>query len=71
MAKLISFPRYSHDGRRHLEINGTTWSWWVKQLLPLTYRGYYTPQADGIERFQVFRMWLGRPFDIETVKVQS
>jgi hypothetical protein len=39
--------------------------WHLKQLLPLTYRTWYAEQ--GVWHFTVWRMWLGRCFDITDV----
>ena len=44
--------------------------WIIKQLFPLTYRTYYSDQ-EGQRYFCVWRMWLGRCFDVEHVKVAS
>lgn len=41
--------------------------WALKQLLPLTYRSFYTEA--GRTHFCVWRMWLGRCFDIDDVIV--
>lgn len=41
--------------------------WAARQLLPLTYRSHY--HADGQQHFTVWRMWLGRVFDIDDVVV--
>lgn len=71
MAKLISFPRYEYDGKRHLEIRGTTATWLFKQILPLTYHGVYTSVDDGGERLDVFRMWLGRVRSCKTYKLTA
>ncbi len=40
-------------------------SWTRKQLFPLTYRTRY--EEDGVRHFCVWRMWLGRCFDIDDV----
>lgn len=37
--------------------------WYLKQLLPLTYRARYT-DAKG-KHFVVWKMWLGRSFAID------
>ena len=37
--------------------------WYLKQLLPLTYRTTYS--CDHVRRFVVWRMWFGRCFDID------
>lgn len=42
-------------------------TWYFKQLLPLTYRTTYT--EDGQRHFTVWRMWMGRCFDIDDVIV--
>lgn len=44
--------------------------WHLKQLLPLTYRTRYT-DSDGHRHFCVWRMWLGRCFAIDDVKVAA
>ena len=44
-------------------------SWYVKQLLPLTYRSRYT--QDGKEMFCVFNMWFGKVFNSETVEIKG
>jgi len=38
--------------------------WYLKQLVPLTYRSHYST-ADGMKHFAVWRMWWGRCFSIE------
>lgn len=38
-------------------------TWYLKQLLPLTYRTHYG--KDGKEMFCVWRMWFGKCFDVE------
>lgn len=40
--------------------------WYLKQLLPLTYRSFYR-DANG-PRFAVWRMWFGRVFDLDDVR---
>ena len=42
--------------------------WYLKQLLPLTYRSHYMDSA-GQKRFVVWRMWFGKCFDVETVAI--
>lgn len=42
-------------------------TWYLKQLLPLTYRTTYG--RDGRQHFTVWRMWFGRCFDIDDVVV--
>ncbi len=37
--------------------------WYLKQLLPLTYRTRYSDDAG--RHFCVWRMWLGRSFQID------
>lgn len=42
--------------------------WYLKQLLPFTYRTRYTIEVDGRaaeQHFVVWRMWLGRSFQID------
>lgn len=41
--------------------------WYLKQLLPLTYRSHYS-DAEG-RHFCVWRMWMGRCFEIDDVVV--
>lgn len=41
--------------------------WYLKQLLPLTYRSQYG--EGGQERFCVWRMWLGRCFAIDDMAI--
>jgi hypothetical protein len=43
--------------------------WYVKQLLPLTYRSRYT--QDGKNMFCVFNMWLGKIFNSDTVEIKG
>jgi len=42
--------------------------WYLKQLLPLTYRSRYLA-SDSCQRFCVWRMWLGRCFAIDDILV--
>ena len=42
--------------------------WMLRQLLPLTYRTTYGTM-DGKTHFCVWRMWLGRVFDVDRVTV--
>lgn len=44
-------------------------TWYLRQLLPLTYRTTYT--HDGERHFCVWRMWLGRSFDIDDVVIEG
>jgi hypothetical protein len=37
--------------------------WYLKQLLPLTYRTTYS--QSGKEDFTVWKMWFGRCYDVE------
>jgi hypothetical protein len=39
--------------------------WYLRQLLPLTYRSRYT--ENGRRHFAVWRMWFGRVFDHDDV----
>ena len=39
--------------------------WTLKQLVPLTYRSHY--EKDGAHHFCVWRMWMGKCFDIDDV----
>ncbi len=41
--------------------------WLIKQLVPLTYRTTYI--EDGKRHFCVWKMWMGRQFDIDDVLV--
>jgi len=41
--------------------------WYVKQLLPLTYRTQYVEKSET--HFCVWRMWFGRCFDIYDVAI--
>ena len=43
------------------------WIWYLKQLLPITYRTTYG--EGGRKHFTVWRMWFGRCFDVEDVLV--
>lgn len=43
--------------------------WYLKQLLPLTYRTRFV--QDGEAHFVVWRMWLGRSFQIDDVIVKQ
>jgi len=38
-------------------------SWYLKQLLPLVYVSKFTDEAN-IKRLCIWRMWLGRCFDV-------
>lgn len=42
--------------------------WIVRQSLPLTYRSHYH-NSEGEKLFAVWRMWFGRVFDYDCVKV--
>lgn len=42
--------------------------WYVKQLVPLTYRTHYGDQ-DGVRHFCVWKMWLGRCYAIDDVVI--
>lgn len=37
--------------------------WYLRQLLPLTYRTHYTETDRGLRHFAVWRMWFGHVFD--------
>ena len=37
--------------------------WYIKQLLPLTYRTIYT--EEGLKYFCVWNMWFGRSYNID------
>lgn len=43
--------------------------WYLKQLLPLTYRTTYT--ENGQRHFSVWRMWFGRCFDIDDYMIKG
>lgn len=45
--------------------------WHLRQLLPLTYRTQYGNPADDTRHFVVWRMWLGRCFDVDDVVVRG
>lgn len=42
--------------------------WYLRQLVPTTYRTRYVDDA-GLRHFTVWRMWLGRSFDVDDVVV--
>lgn len=42
--------------------------WYLKQLLPLTYRSNYS--VDGKRQFAVWNMWLGRCYNVTRVNVK-
>lgn len=47
--------------------------WLFRQLLPLTYRSHYLVSMDGgepVPHFTVWKMWLGRSYDIDDVVVR-
>ncbi len=44
--------------------------WYLRQLFPLTYRTYYDDEK-GASHFVVWRMWLGRCFDIDDVLISD
>jgi len=44
--------------------------WYLKQLLPLTYRSRYT-DSSGHRHLAVWRMWWGRVFDHDDVIIAS
>ena len=41
--------------------------WYLKQLLPLTYRSHYT--QDNKKHFTVWNMWFGRCFNVDDVLI--
>lgn len=41
--------------------------WLLRQLLPLTYRSHF--HIEGQHYFAVWRMWLGRTFDMEYLQI--
>jgi len=44
--------------------------WYLKQLLPLTYRTNYTDE-DGSYHYTVWNMWFGRCFNIDDYIVNT
>ena len=44
--------------------------WYLKQLLPLSYRSHYGDSA-GQKWFAVWRMSFGRCFDVEVIQKQK
>jgi hypothetical protein len=42
--------------------------WYLKQLLPFTYRSHYF-DSEHEPHLAVWRMWLGRCFDVEDVVI--
>lgn len=42
--------------------------WYLKQLLPLTYRSKYQ-DSEGNKHFTVWRMWFGKCFNIDDVVI--
>ena len=53
-------------GQTHEGLLGRT-AWYLRQLMPMTYRSTYR-DVDG-KHFTVWRMWLGRCFDVDDVLV--
>lgn len=43
--------------------------WYVKQLVPLTYRTEY--RENGEKHFCVWKMWMGRSYHIDDVVVEA
>lgn len=43
--------------------------WYLKQLLPLTYRTWY--RENGVQHFCVWNMWMGRCYNIDDVVVND
>lgn len=43
--------------------------WYLKQLFPLTYRSYH--REGGKYYFSVFKMWFGRCYKIDKVRIYS
>ena len=41
--------------------------WYLKQLLPLTYRASF--EFEGKKIFSVWRMWFGKVFDLEEFEI--
>ena len=50
-------------------MKGTGIVWYLKQLLPLTYRSRYA--EGGKEIFCVWNMWFGRCFNVESYEVKG
>jgi len=42
--------------------------WYLKQLLPLTYRSKY--KEKGVKYFCVWSMWFGKSYNIDTFEVK-
>ena len=51
------------------ERRGTGIKWYIKQLLPLTYRTKYRKAGKMV--FCVWNMWLGRCFNIEEYEIKE
>lgn len=43
--------------------------WYLRQLLPLTYRSHYT--HDGIKMFSVWNMWMGKVYNHDSMAIVS
>ena len=43
--------------------------WYLRQLLPLTYRSHYRT-SDGTKQFDVWNMWFGRVFNHESYTIK-
>ncbi|WP_117161453.1 hypothetical protein [Paraliobacillus sp. X-1268] len=43
--------------------------WYLKQLIPLTYRTKYT--EDGVKYFTVWKMWLGKCYEVDSYEVKN
>lgn len=43
-------------------------AWYVKQLLPLTYRSNYRDEK-GNQYFEVWKMWFGKVYDAEAYDI--
>lgn len=44
--------------------------WYIKQLLPLTYRTEYKTE-DGQRWYTVWNMWFGKSFNQDLIKLES
>jgi hypothetical protein len=42
--------------------------WYLRQLLPLTYRTTY--QTEGKKYFVVWKMWFGRSYNVDSFEVK-
>ena len=51
------------------KMKGSGLKWYLKQLLPLTYRSRYTEGDKQI--FCVWNMWFGRCFNVESYEIKT